>query len=1429
MLICSGTWFIINGGSSAKDEGWLSSTSLKIPTKLDDPYFTVVLEDNPPNEGDKPYFVHKDNVLTTAQEQSAYTGYTKILTITDEGAKALYGVNTAAEAAGKYEVSWAGGIYAVQTDERGAIKEPNNKSVAAGTHYYNIIDKETGQVLFYKYKAEITQAKLTKGTISSDASHFDGDELTVNATWTPESAIKGNDVSMPYTYDTPAEFPVDGTTTQTVDQTAPTISKSILVTYMKDNGDKFFDNNFDIDNSVDANGTYSISAQACSTDDSKYYGTVVKALDKKLNATTTIIAMPVVKDVTGTPACKHVIEDKTDKVVEVGTNVTLLIPFDVGFDLATYKSANADTKLTYDRTIIHGGDTVDGASAANNDAVKNPTRFRKNQVTIKQGNTFKVNGTVTISATVSGGNGGQLSSIVAGFYSEILMEKGTLSGSTLTAEPAKMEVHGTVKSYGFISKEGGTGADKPTVTLNESAKLIGILSIVEHRGGSVFSDMIGSTSNPKPIASPFNRFYVRSITSEVIVKYGAKVYGFYDLKFGGGTALGIPLPIVHTSSDLPLIGNDETFFLQMKEGALLTFTCDIDNGEGNKKNVVYAKGSMAVNPITVEINTSLANVEISTETVFLPISHYWHIDFDKADGATSAEVNFLRQDVKILPGGYIKIHSGVTALAGSLAVYESASQIPAAGNFNYASTYTAGGGGDLIIDGTLRVSGGLGGNITTQSAGAKIEFDSKSSPKASSTPTELNKDSSGADSVFLPASGLVQTSSTVPTDSTDLSVRTYASSDTNVWYHYNITVTYVDGEASSSEQFDLSAPGLKFEKDTSCYPSLNKEHYVDDAGVWCTDKALSASALGTTVYDDVTVYAKRTPVTYDVIFESVGAVGAPTITKTTFDITTVNILNGITPESSADFTFMDWYSAYSDDGDSSNDAKIASGAISGQELINIGKTDGVYKIYAKWEAGTVVKNTITYTSEGGMYQNEFGFGRTTFDTLDELKASTLLDVTGNDNNLSKTHYFLGWYLNGVGDPITDIATMVDQNGGTEFTLVAKWAQKKYTVNIVGATSTSGISIDTETIHFNDNQKELLFTGTGYGAEVTKFDSNQTVKVAFNGWRDASNNLITSSSNLPIGTSTLTPEWTDKLEITVTLTNATVTIGTTKYTASKTAYIKSGDKLNITAEYNKNSKQTLTVDGTKDFTNPYEFKSPVVVVASSEDGECFATGTLLTLADGTRIPVEDLKPGDILRVFNHETGTYTYAPILFIENDGVKEYNVINLIFSDGTHTKLIYEHGLFDLDLNKYVYITEENYAEFIGHRFAKESDNGYEIVVLEQSYVEKEVIGCYSLTTNYHMNYFIDGLFSMPGGITGLFNYFEYGENLGYDQEKMQADIEKYGLYTAEDFAEYLPEELFNEIYPVKYLKVSVEKGLMTFEDILAIIERYVKGHELM
>ena len=66
------------------------------------------------------------------------------------------------------------------------------------------------------------------------------------------------------------------------------------------------------------------------------------------------------------------------------------------------------------------------------------------------------------------------------------------------------------------------------------------------------------------------------------------------------------------------------------------------------------------------------------------------------------------------------------------------------------------------------------------------------------------------------------------------------------------------------------------------------------------------------------------------------------------------------------------------------------------------------------------------------------------------------------------------------------------------------------------------------------------------------------------------------------------------------------------------------------------------------------------------GGCVATGTLITLSDGSQVPVEKLTGDEMLLVWNMYTGDFDSAPILFIDQDDYKEYEVINLKFSDGT-------------------------------------------------------------------------------------------------------------------------------------------------------------------
>ena len=250
------------------------------------------------------------------------------------------------------------------------------------------------------------------------------------------------------------------------------------------------------------------------------------------------------------------------------------------------------------------------------------------------------------------------------------------------------------------------------------------------------------------------------------------------------------------------------------------------------------------------------------------------------------------------------------------------------------------------------------------------------------------------------------------------------------------------------------------------------------------------------------------------------------------------------------------------------------------------------------------------------------------------------------------------------------------------------------------------------------------------------------------------------------------------------------------------------------------------------TTEYNFSTPVTsditLVAIWEQDSCVAEGTLITLADGSQVPVENLTGGEMLLVWNLYTGSFDIAPILVIDSDALKQYEVIKLTFSDGTTVDVISEHGFFDVDLNKYVYL--DKYAEeYIGHRFLKQNENGKVQVTLVDVAITLENVAAYSPVTYGHLCYYVNGMLSIPGGINGLFNIFEVdAETMKFDAEAMEADVEMFGLYTYEELNSLVPmQELMFDAVNGQYLKVAIGKGIITIEQISELVERYVRLFE--
>lgn len=83
-----------------------------------------------------------------------------------------------------------------------------------------------------------------------------------------------------------------------------------------------------------------------------------------------------------------------------------------------------------------------------------------------------------------------------------------------------------------------------------------------------------------------------------------------------------------------------------------------------------------------------------------------------------------------------------------------------------------------------------------------------------------------------------------------------------------------------------------------------------------------------------------------------------------------------------------------------------------------------------------------------------------------------------------------------------------------------------------------------------------------------------------------------------------------------------------------------------------------------------------------------------------------------------------------------------------------------------------------------------------------------------------------MPGGIEGLFNIFEIdGNTLTIDYDAYLTDIERYGLFTYDEFSSILPvsENVF-KAFNGQYLKVAIGKGLIDFNTLEQLIRDYAE-----
>lgn len=203
-------------------------------------------------------------------------------------------------------------------------------------------------------------------------------------------------------------------------------------------------------------------------------------------------------------------------------------------------------------------------------------------------------------------------------------------------------------------------------------------------------------------------------------------------------------------------------------------------------------------------------------------------------------------------------------------------------------------------------------------------------------------------------------------------------------------------------------------------------------------------------------------------------------------------------------------------------------------------------------------------------------------------------------------------------------------------------------------------------------------------------------------------------------------------------------GDIKASETETASTK---QLSNNATYTANEGTWI---GTGTSTNVIEEISP-------DKNHCILITSFVLMVDGTYKRAGVIRTGDMVMSFNYETGMF--EPNVVIGNDDIDKpdevYDVVHLEFGDGRSTDFIDEHGYFDVTLNKYIYLHIDDAKDYVGHEFVAIDECSIVRRVKLVSVVKTFTKLC-SLATANSLNIIADGLLSIGGGLTGLFNIFD-------------------------------------------------------------------------
>ena len=956
------------------------------------------------------------------------------------------------------------------------------KGVIAGTHYYEIKDNATGQIISKRHAVQIKPVEFDV-TVGSGNIFIANESPSVSVTMTPKDGIdKKITFNHKFTRDdyTPSTtIPVAYAKTHNVlGNSSNTCATTPINTITTVNATGYNNNNYLLPETYDVSVTLLPAVLDSST--GKYYADLVQAFNATASSSAVVVALQTLAynsaNYTSGTHFNHIIAANCT----LGSNVKLIIPYDASNDAKT----GIIDGVSYPFPVQT---TTSGSASALGVASK-----RKNVVTVKSGKTFYSNGTIYIAGQVTGGQNGLYgSSLTNGNHAEIALEQN-----------AKIEAYNDIYCYGFIS-----GYNNGSSIKMNKGNVISPFTVVEHRGGTAFVSMIGgifSAANPNLQTAAFNRFYLCSITSNLIVTSNATVTGYADLYANDA----------HNTTMVKLIGTSSAYLLQLVSGSTVECTFNpsaIKNDAGTYtygRNEIDIYGNATINYLSIAVKTSIASATLSTEKVHFPISHYWKISLHRAKGSNKdVTVSSHNQKIKLLPEAELHIGEGVTFDVTNLVVFNSAQMsVTKDDGTAHTGTLVESGSGNRAIDVTgdavLNVSGTLkvasfGGYANTLGSDAKINITSSNSVTIKELQT-LGDTWGGCEyyNVTIAAAGTVVTkgdNDLIGTPNTALSKMEYAS----ISYDPNVY-----GWINPNTEFNLFYEHKYLNSGDGSVSALGSEHVITNSN----------------------------PGTY--IIAGTIAFTAPTTTST-------NIV------------FAGWYTTP----ECSADSQVSN--TEGDILLANATSGGDATIYGLWvdhpDPGNVSVSFDTSNNAGSVSVSinpMYMASGITFNPYTNEQINNAVSVFTNDTSVAK--YFGGWYTD------SSFTTKVSETDGivltSSTTLYAQWLDKV------------SVSFDVSAaVDWTEIKNDEAFTTTFYYVPGTMFspyshstlpysrDADFDYQYVFDKWQ-----AITSTSNDTVGTggiqlrenTVFKASWATKHTLTFHLRGTTVV---TKYVADGTIF------------------------------------------------------------------------------------------------------------------------------------------------------------------------------------------------------------------------------------------------------------------------------------